>query len=271
MSRDHGGFSDDQRRAAFFAVAAVVVCAVVLLTVLGGKGPVVAPSAARSARLEPSGAAPRGGTVPRIVGAVSTQSTSSTASTASTASTEATTSTTGTTTARASATSGTAASSESRTPVSTPPGFQAKCHYETYPDGAIVPDPSCTPGALNHAAVANPRGTICTRGYSTRARRAASYTKPLKVTGMVSYGSAGPPSSYEEDQLVAPEDGGSPRDPKNLWPEYLYGTGGALQKDQAEDRIHELICSGKITVAQGASLLEGDWMHVLSSGSRPNP
>jgi hypothetical protein len=34
----------------------------------------------------------------------------------------------------------------------------------------------------------------------------------------------------------------------------------------AENRVHKLICSGKITVSQGASLLEGDWMQMLGAG-----
>jgi hypothetical protein len=150
--------------------------------------------------------------------------------------------------------------------VSAATGGKAECRYRAFPDGAIVPDPACTPGALNPAAVADPRHTICTPGYAGRMRPPVSYTEPLKVTEMVEYDSPGPPSAYEEDHLVAIEDGGSSRDPRNLWPEYLYGPGGALEKDQAEDRVHELICAGRITVAQGARLLEGDWKRLLAGG-----
>jgi hypothetical protein len=81
---------------------------------------------------------------------------------------------------------------------------------------------------------------------------------------MVRYASVGPPSSYEEDHLVALEDGGSPRDPNNLWAEYLYGGGGALRKDKVEHHLHELICAGKITVVAAAHLLETDWKRPLS-------
>lgn len=153
-----------------------------------------------------------------------------------------------------------------RTTVDYTAGVQGWCHYQAYSDGAIVPDPSCTPGALNPAAVANPRGTICVPGYSERIRPPESYTEPLKIKDMVRYASAGPPSSYEEDHLVALEDGGSPRNPTNLWPEYLYGAGGALQKDKVENTIHALICAGKISVMRGASLLEGDWKHLPPNG-----
>lgn len=83
---------------------------------------------------------------------------------------------------------------------------------------------------------------------------------------MVAYGSVGPPSAYEEDHLVAIEDGGSPRSRKNLWPEYLYGAGGALEKDKAEARVHDLICAGRLTVRQGAAALEGDWKRAVAGG-----
>ena len=148
--------------------------------------------------------------------------------------------------------------------VKSAPGVRARCHYQAYPDGAVVPDSSCTPGALNPAAVADPRRTICVSGYSARIRPATSYTEPLKIRGMVRYASIGPPSSYEEDHLVALEDGGSPRDPNNLWPEYLYDGGGALQKDKVEHHLHELICAGRITVVAAARLLETDWKRPVS-------
>jgi hypothetical protein len=159
-------------------------------------------------------------------------------------------------------------SAANRTTLSTTAGVQARCHYEAYPDAAVVPDPSCTPGALNPAAVANPRGTICRAGYSERIRPPESYTEPRKIKDMIRYASVGPPSAYEEDHLVAIEDGGSPRDPRNLWPEYLYGNGGALVKDQAETRLHELICAGRITVTQATAVLEGDWLLQPARGQR---
>ncbi len=46
-----------------------------------------------------------------------------------------------------------------------------------------------------------------------------SVTEPLKRLGMAAYNDPGPISGYEEDHLVAIEAGGSPSDPRNLWPE----------------------------------------------------
>jgi hypothetical protein len=151
-------------------------------------------------------------------------------------------------------------------PQNTTPGVQVRCRYRAYPDHAVVPDPACTPGALDAAAVADPGRTMCAAGWSRRARPSESYTEPLKIRGMVAYGSVGPPSAYEEDHLVAIEDGGSPRSRKNLWPEYLYGAGGAVEKDKAEARVHDLICAGRLSVRQGAAALEGDWKRAVAGG-----
>ena len=83
---------------------------------------------------------------------------------------------------------------------------------------------------------------------------------------------------YEEDHLISLENGGDPRDPKNLWPE-PYNTMingvvvGARQKDLAESFIHDEICFDvpshkknsnrpahiSITLTRGQEILTGDW------------
>ena len=62
-------------------------------------------------------------------------------------------------------------------------------------------------------------------------RPPTSYTNPLKLTHMQQYGdTVNDPSAacmlssknkvcYEEDHLISLENGGDPRDPRNLWPE----------------------------------------------------
>jgi len=52
---------------------------------------------------------------------------------------------------------------------------------------------------------------------------------------------------YEEDHLISLENGGDPRDPRNLWPKpyatQIDGlTVGARQKDTVENYIHNVIC-----------------------------
>ena len=134
------------------------------------------------------------------------------------------------------------------------------CQYRLFGDGAIGADPRCTPGVLNAAAAANPQKTICQRSYLARLEKAAAGVEHLKIAMMIRYGSAGNPSTYVLAQLVPVEDGGSPTDPKNLWPILLDGWGGARTQAVVANAVHARICNGKTTVGQAAQLFEGDWL-----------
>ena len=83
---------------------------------------------------------------------------------------------------------------------------------------------------------------------------------------------------YEEDHIISRENGGDPRDPRNLYPE-AYNTVmngqriGAHEKDAVENYVHNGICldvpnakfsSGpqpphSITLEQGQAILAKDW------------
>ncbi len=113
---------------------------------------------------------------------------------------------------------------------------------------AIVADPRRTPGVLNpNVTQANIRSTICRRGWTSTIRPPVSYTDALKIKQMRQYGETGPPSSYQEDHLISLEMGGSPTDPRNLWPEPYPR---AAQMDQIENQLNSEICEGQLTLAQ---------------------
>ena len=142
--------------------------------------------------------------------------------------------------------------------VRTPAG---RCHYHVYPDGVIGPDPACTPGALNPAAVADPQHTICVPGYSTRVRPLESWSEPRKLTSMRHYGVGNQsPRGFEFDHLDAISAGGAPMDTHNLFPEPLAGPGGAHAKDRIEAKVHRAICAGQMSIQEGMRILEGDWL-----------
>jgi hypothetical protein len=106
-----------------------------------------------------------------------------------------------------------------------------------------------TPGALNpQVTQATIRSTICVKGWTRTVRPPVSYTNALKEKQMPEYGERGPPSSVQEDHLISLELGGNPTDPRNLWPEPYPR---AAQVDQIEDQLNALICSGKISLAEG--------------------
>ena len=118
-------------------------------------------------------------------------------------------------------------------------------------------DHSCTPGVIDsNVTQTNIHETICVPGYSASVRPPSSYTGRLKKKQMVLYGLVGKPSDYEEDHLISLALGGSSRDPKNLWPElWKY----AHEKDKAENRLHKLVCSGKMKLSEAQHIISSDW------------
>ena len=113
---------------------------------------------------------------------------------------------------------------------------------------AILADPVRTPGVVNpNVTQANIRSTICKTGWTSTIRPPVAYTDALKVKQMKQYGEPGSPSDYQEDHLISLEMGGSPTDPRNLWPEPYPR---ASQMDQIENQLNSEICDGQLTLAQ---------------------
>jgi hypothetical protein len=114
--------------------------------------------------------------------------------------------------------------------------------------GAILADPSRTPGVLNPDVMqANIRSTICRHGWTETIRPPTSYTDDLKRRQMRQYGETGALSDYQEDHLISLELGGSPTDPRNLWPEPYPR---ASDVDKIENELNGEVCSGQLTLAQ---------------------
>jgi hypothetical protein len=101
----------------------------------------------------------------------------------------------------------------------------------------------------------------------------ASYTNILEQQlGAARYVDK-PPSHYEEDHLISLELGGTPRDPKNLWPE-MWGTRaqpltsrgpfppelvGAKAKGAVENALHHEVCAGTLTLKAAQTIIATDW------------
>jgi hypothetical protein len=122
---------------------------------------------------------------------------------------------------------------------------------------SALPDPRCTPGSLNAAVTqASISSTICRSGYTRTVRPPESVTSAEKRASMSAYGDSGSSRAFEYDHLVALELGGSANDPRNLWPEP--GASPNL-KDGLESRLHAMVCSRQITLAQAQGQIAGDW------------
>jgi hypothetical protein len=74
------------------------------------------------------------------------------------------------------------------------------------------------------------------------------------------YGIKSPkPGEFEVDYLITPDLGGT-ESIRNLWPEPYSARWNAHLKDQLEQRLHELVCSGKLDLATAQHDMAVDWI-----------
>ena len=158
-------------------------------------------------------------------------------------------------------TTSTASTTTTTAPASTTTGpTPASCSYR---DGGALPDPQCTPGALNPDVTPSTiDSTICKKAWTATVRPPASVTGPEKLASMKQYGVGDQsPGAFEYDHLISLELGGAPNDLSNLWPEPhdVSGDEGSFAKDKVENRLKREICAGSITLAQAQHQIATDW------------
>ena len=131
-----------------------------------------------------------------------------------------------------------------------------------------LPISSVTPGALNPAVNQSNIGkTICIVGYTTKIRPSSSYTTTLKKKQLISSYSRYATtltSLVEEDHLIPLEIGGNPTDVRNLWPELWNGNWGAHKKDTLENKLHLMVCSHLITLAEAQQAFASNWIDAYN-------
>ncbi|MDE3202923.1 MAG: hypothetical protein KGQ66_01725 [Acidobacteriota bacterium] len=122
----------------------------------------------------------------------------------------------------------------------------------------VLPDPGCTPGEINpDVTQSDIASTICAYGWTSTIRPPESYTEPLKIQQMSAYGETGSLSSYEEDHLISLELGGSPTDPRNLWPE---PGASPNPKDEVENAARRAVCDGQMSLASAQQAIATNWV-----------
>ncbi|WP_020658755.1 hypothetical protein [Amycolatopsis benzoatilytica] len=140
---------------------------------------------------------------------------------------------------------------ESSTPLPSPDS----CHLGSR-NGQSVPDPACTPGAINPGVTqANIDSTICKSGWTKTVRPAVSKTNKMKAATAKAYDlPAGETGEY--DHLVSLELGGAPDDPRNLWVEP-----GKIPnpKDAVENKLKDAVCSGLVPLATAQTAIAHSW------------
>jgi len=113
-----------------------------------------------------------------------------------------------------------------------------------------LPDHDCTPGQATTATV----DEICHR-HTRTARHVSDKTKRLIAE---LYGTP-EDEVVEIDHLVPLELGGS-NGLTNLWPQPAEPRPGYHEKDLLENRLHRLVCAGKMPLAEAQAQIAKDWI-----------
>ena len=124
----------------------------------------------------------------------------------------------------------------------------------THLEAAAVPKPQLTPGAT----VPVTKQQVCDGSSLTEGPVVPA---PLQQQVFRAYGITNPPSgAYELDYLITPDLGGA-ANIRNLWPQpYSNTVWNARVKDQLEERLHAMVCSGEIDLATAQRDLATDWV-----------
>jgi hypothetical protein len=117
------------------------------------------------------------------------------------------------------------------------------------------PDRTCSPGAYFSGLT---KSVICSASFRTSDVRNVPESEKLAVER--EYGLA--PGHYgrtlEIDHIVSLELGGS-NDIANLFPERLDAHPGYRVKDKLENRVHDLVCAGSMTLRSAQRRIATDW------------
>ncbi len=131
------------------------------------------------------------------------------------------------------------------------------------PQAADLPDPNLTPGdVFSDVTVAD----ISKPGY---ARRVRNVTAELKAQVYAEYGITNH-AEYVIDHLCPIELGGS-NSAKNLWPQKV---ADAHWKDVLEDRLRELVISGRLDLRTAQQAIASDWIAAYQKyveAPKPSP
>lgn len=128
-------------------------------------------------------------------------------------------------------------------------------------DHGLLPDPSCTPGAIDPAVTqANIGLTICRAGYTGSVRPPESQTEAFKWDlAEPAYGQHD--VSGELDHLVPLELGGD-NDARNLWVE-----AGTVPnaKDAVEEALNHAVCDGQVTLRAAQLEIARNWIKAAAA------
>ena len=132
---------------------------------------------------------------------------------------------------------------------------------------ADLPNTKLTTGDIDPAITQkNIHTTVCVKGYTKTVRPPSYYTNKLKKIQIAEYGYTDTnPLHYEEDHLIPLSIGGSPSDPKNLWPQPRLSEWNAQRKNILELKIYKLVCDGTVPLDVARQSLAHNWIDAYKS------
>jgi hypothetical protein len=123
---------------------------------------------------------------------------------------------------------------------------------------ATEPDRRCSPGAYSSGLT---RAVICGAGFTTSSIRNVPDSEKHAVE--IEYGMVARPygRTIEIDHIVSLELGGA-NDIANLFPEPGSGTANYHEKDRLENRLHDLVCGGGMSLRTAQRGIASDWISL---------
>jgi hypothetical protein len=107
---------------------------------------------------------------------------------------------------------------------------------------------------------ANIDRTICVIGYTRTLRPPTTYTNGVKAHLLDDAGlDRSHAGEYELDHIIPLEIGGNPEDPSNLQLQPWYGENSAHEKDGLENKLHNMVCRGEVTLVDTQHCIAEDW------------
>ena len=104
--------------------------------------------------------------------------------------------------------------------------------------------------AVNQGNIAS---TVCKQGWATKQRPSYAWSHALKIKLLPKGHRLG---EYQLDHLIPIEIGGAVTDRKNLW---MQPINDALVKDVQENRLHDAVCAGTMTLAEAQAEMLKTW------------
>lgn len=130
-----------------------------------------------------------------------------------------------------------------------------------------LPDLNLTPGATDpEVNEANIKESICKVTHFTWTEGhmpPASFLESIAKQEIKQYGYTDENSKhYQMDHLIPLSLGGSPVDPKNIWPQVLLTKWSARRKDYLEEILHDKVCKGEVSLKDAQDQIRTNWIEA---------